>query len=159
MLAAGILLYWQLRPAPLGVIQKTDWYYDLQAGKLFVAWLESPPIEAPSGKLPDGKPAGVRAYVFSCGDCAVSEERQVLWLETFTVKPGGPSFDANGKRRPPTPPGNIASPDAGGVPLVKRPTDLDWVKNGSEEAKKMQSLPNCKDGSKPKRCSAPPLAG
>ncbi len=47
-----------------------NYYYDLNTGKLFVAATDDfPPIEAPSGPAPDGRKAGVRAYVFSCGDC------------------------------------------------------------------------------------------
>lgn len=42
------------------------WFYDLNTGKLFTAKNNLvPPIEAPSGPLLNGRPAGVRAYVFS----------------------------------------------------------------------------------------------
>ncbi len=47
------------RHYPMG---KQAWFYDLNTGKLFVAsGSETGPIEAPSGPLPDGRPAGLRA--------------------------------------------------------------------------------------------------
>ncbi len=45
---------------------KKSRFYDLNTGQLFVAKSDAVvPIEAPSGPLPNGKPAGVLAYVFS----------------------------------------------------------------------------------------------
>jgi hypothetical protein len=42
------------------------WFYDLNTGKLFTAKTGlTPPIAAPSGPLPDGRPAGVKAFVLS----------------------------------------------------------------------------------------------
>ena len=61
------------------------WYYDLNTGELFVAKSDRiPPIEAPSGRLPSGMPAGVRAHVFSCGDCENPDERFLGFLEMYT---------------------------------------------------------------------------
>jgi hypothetical protein len=45
------------------------YFYDLRGGTVFVAPASSvPPIQAPSGNGPDGKPAGVRAYIYSCDE-------------------------------------------------------------------------------------------
>lgn len=45
---------------------KKAWHYDLNTQKLFVAQADlQVPIDAPSGPLPDGTPAGVRAHVFT----------------------------------------------------------------------------------------------
>jgi len=64
---------------------KKGWYYDLNTGKLFIAKSDLiPPIEAPSGPLPDGKPAGVKAYVFSYTYEPNESERFIGFLETFT---------------------------------------------------------------------------
>jgi len=42
------------------------WFYDMNTGKLFTASSKKAgPIEAPSGPLPDGGPAGFRANVYS----------------------------------------------------------------------------------------------
>jgi hypothetical protein len=44
-----------------------------------------PPIEAPSkAKAPDGSPTGVRAWVFSCGDCSDKSKWFIGFLETYT---------------------------------------------------------------------------
>ena len=60
-----------------------DWYYDLNTGKLFTAVSgKIPPIKAPSGPLPDGKPAGVRAYVFSYTKEPNAPDKFIGFLET-----------------------------------------------------------------------------
>jgi hypothetical protein len=62
------------------------YFYDLSNGQLFAADTSAlPPIPAPSGKkTPDGRDAGVRAIVFSCGDCKDEKQRYIGYLETFT---------------------------------------------------------------------------
>jgi hypothetical protein len=62
------------------------YYYDLTNGQLFADdQYAFPPIPAPSGKkTPDGRDAGVRAYVFSCGDCNDEKTRFIGYLETLT---------------------------------------------------------------------------
>jgi hypothetical protein len=88
--ASGMLLLaiviWLLipdKPPPQVVTIEKEWYYDLNTGKLFTAekGLE-PPIDAPSGPLPDGKPAGVRAYVLSYVYEPNESERFIAFLET-----------------------------------------------------------------------------
>lgn len=61
---------------------KKAWFYDLNTGELFVASNElAGPIGAPSGPLACGRPAGVRAYVFSYSDEPNEAERFVGFLE------------------------------------------------------------------------------
>ena len=81
--ASGANAYWlmsgeELKPGPI----EMGYYYDLNSGELFVEpWDMAPPIEAPSGPLPDGRLfAGVRARVFGCGSC---EDTFVAYLEKF----------------------------------------------------------------------------
>jgi hypothetical protein len=79
------IIIWLLipdKPLPIVTIEK-EWYYDLNTGKLFTAekGLE-PPIAAPSGPLPDGMPAGVRAYVLSYAYEPNESERFIAFLET-----------------------------------------------------------------------------
>ena len=58
------------------------WFYDLGTGQLFRAKGNLlPPIDAPSGPLPNGESAGVRAKVFAFGDCADPSNRFIGWLE------------------------------------------------------------------------------
>jgi len=60
-----------------------EWFYDLNTGSLFVARKGLiPPIKAPSGPLPSGAPAGVRAYVFSYVDEPNEAERFIGFIET-----------------------------------------------------------------------------
>jgi hypothetical protein len=59
------------------------YYYDLNTGEEFVVESETvPPIEAPSGKPYNGKPAGVQVMYYSCGKCT-KEERFIGFLSTF----------------------------------------------------------------------------
>lgn len=60
-------------------LRRPIYFYDLGTGSLFVAPnTEVPPITAPSGKM------GVRAYVYSCGDCGDEAQRFIGYLETYT---------------------------------------------------------------------------
>ena len=77
----------QLIPNKYPIVIQTDkvWFYDLNTGKLFVGDRdEIPPIQAPSGKLPDGQLAGVKAYVFSYVHDPNDSERFVGYLEKYT---------------------------------------------------------------------------
>ncbi len=70
---------------PITSESQKNWYYDLNTETLFVVdGTKIPPIDAPSGKLPDGQPAGVRAYVFSYSRNPNESERFIGYLEKFT---------------------------------------------------------------------------
>jgi len=73
LLVLAIAKIFNHEPPPKPVVIENDWYYDLNTGKLFIAeaGLE-PPIQAPSGPTPDGKPAGVRGL---CPELQVRSER------------------------------------------------------------------------------------
>jgi len=80
-----VIVIWQAIPEKTVKVEKVEkeWFYDLNTGKLFVAKSgQIPPIKAPSGPLPDGKPAGVRAYVFSYSYEPNEAERFIGFLET-----------------------------------------------------------------------------
>jgi hypothetical protein len=68
------------------------WFYDLNTGTLFLSHRRDlGPVAAPSGSLPDGQPAGLRAHVYSyCLDPNESE-RFVGFLDK-------PDPHASGKR-------------------------------------------------------------
>jgi len=77
----------QLMPYRPPAIPQTykAWFYDLNTGKLFTAESrEIPPIDAPSGKLPDGQLAGVKAYVLSYLREPNESERFIGYLEKYT---------------------------------------------------------------------------
>lgn len=59
-----------------------EWFYDLNTSELFTAKKgQTPPIEAPSGPLPNGQLAGVRAYVLSYVDDPNEAERFIAFIE------------------------------------------------------------------------------
>ena len=62
---------------------ENEWYYDLNTKELFIAPKALPvPTEAPSGPLPNGKPAGVRACVLSYALEPKDSETFIGYLET-----------------------------------------------------------------------------
>jgi len=77
----------RLMPYKPPIISESNkiWFYDLNTEKLFVADEdEIPPIDAPSGKFPDGQPAGVRAYVLTYFQDPNESERFIGYLEKYT---------------------------------------------------------------------------
>jgi hypothetical protein len=68
------------RPKPITEV----YYYDIITGKLFPAPVkEFPPIATPDkSELANGMPAGVKANVFSCGQCTV-DQQYIGYLETY----------------------------------------------------------------------------
>ncbi len=79
-------LGWWILPEGTDEAPAKRWFYDLNTGELFAAEAsELPPIDAPSGGLPDadGSPAGVLANVIRIeGD----ETREVAYLQTYTAE-------------------------------------------------------------------------
>ena len=58
-------------------------WLDTNTGEYFRGPVDAqPPIEAPSGPRPDGRPAGVRVYTFACGHCGPDSEIYVSYFET-----------------------------------------------------------------------------
>ncbi|MHC4638033.1 MAG: hypothetical protein ACYTBV_11100 [Planctomycetota bacterium] len=79
-----VMLIWVLCPSDnLPVVSfKKEWYYDLNTSELFTARYGSKvPVKAPSGPLPSGEPAGVRAYVFSYAEEPNELELFIAFLE------------------------------------------------------------------------------
>jgi len=87
VLLLSVVIVWLVRPehVPKVAEYKKEWYYDLNTGELFIAKKGlTPPIEAPSGPLPDGGPAGVRAYVLSHVDEPNEAEHLIAFIEIAT---------------------------------------------------------------------------
>ena len=94
-------------------ISHKAWFYDLNTDKLFVDEdTKLPPIPAPSGPLPNGKPAGVRAHVYCRGLSENQSKPFIAFMETYKTEP------------PPTP---DSSPQPKSVRLIKRPKDEEWT--------------------------------
>ncbi len=82
LLVTIVWLSWPKKVVEEVVESELAWFCDLNTGELFVSRSElTGPIEAPSGPLPCGRPAGVRAYVFSYIDEPNESERFIGFLE------------------------------------------------------------------------------
>ena len=109
-------------------IAEKQWFYDLKHQRLFIEKKQLPPIEAPSGPLANGQPAGVRAYVFTYSDDPNTTDTFIGFLETIdpntdksTIGPmdlrvSGAEMFANGR-------------------LIRRIKDKKWVPANSQEGK------------------------
>jgi hypothetical protein len=105
-----------------------QWFYDLKHQRLFTAKKQLPPIEAPSGPLANGEPAGVRAYVFTYSDDPNTTDTFIGFLETtdpnidkssigpVDLRVSGAEIFAQGR-------------------LIRRVKDKKWVPADSEEGK------------------------
>ena len=120
--------------------QKKEWYYDLNTEQLFVsrAGLEVP-IKAPSGKLPDGNLAGVRAYVFTY--IINNEPNEAERFIGFLEKPDPNLIGSE-------PGGNLSGAERWGFgKLVRRQDDPNWVSANSEDGREVMEVlfyPNAK---------------
>jgi len=124
LLVVIVWLAWPETPVPV-VEHKKEWFYDLNTGRLFTAEKGlAPPIDAPSGPLPDGSPAGVRAYVLSYVDEPNEAERFIAFIETSNPQAGN-----NASERP----GPKLSPAMrwGRGKLLRRLQDKQWVPGDS----------------------------
>lgn len=121
------------------------WYYDLGDNQLFETKIDQhPPIEAPSGPGPDGKPAGVRAHVFACTNCDDADARFIGYLETYT--PEGKALKDRGDFRA-----------AAKFRLLREPDGSQWVKaqDPPGAAVVAQAIGRCPKGSKLQPCTPP----
>jgi len=103
---------------------KKGWFYDLNTGELFVAESDAVvPVEAPSGPLPNGRPAGVLAYVFSYVPEPNDSQRFIGFLEIPDPNFKADSFDSrlSGAKR------------WGQGKLICTPEDNKWVSANSKE--------------------------
>jgi len=105
------------------------WFYDLNTQELFAAPGDLvPPIEAPSGPLPDGTPAGVQAMVLASGD-----DKEVVFLmkypseikDQLEAQASGDVQDGAGMMPP--------------VRLVRAVSGGNWVLETSEEGTKLMN--------------------
>ena len=79
LVSLGVIIMTLTPSSPNRVVEV--YFMDTADGQLFVEKSNQlPPIVAPSGK------EGVRAFVFSCGDCGDEASRYVGWLETYTAE-------------------------------------------------------------------------
>jgi hypothetical protein len=133
VLVAGLIVFgiWLTLPKKVVEVEnyEKDWYYDLKHRRLFVARKgQIPPIEAPSGPLANGEPAGVRAYVFTYSNEPNTTETFIGFLETtdpnvdkssigpMDLRVSGAEIWSKGR-------------------LIRRVKDKEWVEANSEEGR------------------------
>ena len=113
------------RPVKIEDYEKS-WFYDLNTGKLFAAKNDLvSPIEAPSGPLSNGEPAGVLAYVFSYASEPNESQRFIGFLEIPdpNFNPDSADSQLSGARR------------WGQGRLIRRVEDKQWVSANSKEGR------------------------
>jgi hypothetical protein len=124
----GVTIIISLMPARRKSIEASskEWYYDLNTGKLFTAEEGLiPPIDAPSGPLGNGEPAGVKACVLAYVPEPNEAERFIGFLQMTDPNASNESEDSGGI--------------AGGAgrwgrgKLVRRVEDGGWVRADSGE--------------------------
>lgn len=135
------------------------WFYDTTTGSLFVEMSDRvAPIESPAkSRESEGKPTGVRAYLFSCGSCSDEKERFIGYFETHT-KAAQDAIINRPPDREGVPPVDISSLVDEGT-LVAKPVsgsaELVWVVMVSSEGQAIMrdavSKP-CADGKLPVQC-------
>ncbi len=139
-------------------VSRHAYYYDLNTGELFIDDAALiPPIDAPSGVLKgtERDKAGVRAYVFTCGEDSEAD-RYIAWLETYT--PEAQRLLTQTKPDKSTHP--LGGPAGGGpTPLVAQvnpdaPDKLTWTPSLSPMGVKLihSGITPCPNGSTPKPC-------
>ena len=80
-----VTLIWLALPDGTGQLEivKKGWFYDLNSGQLFTTRYNArPPVKAPSGPLPGGGRAGVKAYVLTYVDEPNESQWFIAFLET-----------------------------------------------------------------------------
>jgi hypothetical protein len=133
LLVVGVIAFLVWLSLPEKVVQvdtsEKQWFYDLNHQSLFVVKSgQLPPIEAPSGPLANGAPAGVRAYVFTYSNDPNTTDTFIGFLETIdpnvdksTIGPmdlrvSGAETFSEGR-------------------LIRRTKDKEWVEANSEEGR------------------------
>jgi hypothetical protein len=70
--------YWQQRPTREAIVVRQVYFYDLDKGEL----LTLPRDQVPPARTKSGEGKGVRAYVYSCGECT-KEQMFIGYLERY----------------------------------------------------------------------------
>lgn len=159
MFCALGILYCQLTSGGRGRGQQIthQYFYDLNTGELFEAEINlHPPIAAPSGPLQrdmrplrQGGPAGVRARVFSCTDCADRSSHFIGYLEMYPESVKRRLEQAGDQAM------MMMEMEAMQM-LVRRPDSERWVSSDRPEygqiMQDIYSRDRCPDGQRPRPC-------
>lgn len=123
---------------PKNNLRVVDVYFmDTADGSLFVDKSDKlAPVVAPSGK------DGVRAFVFSCGDCGDEKSHFVGWLETYT--PEAKKAIEAPVEDPEAGMGNYEVIEKGH--MVADPVNKKWYMSNSEEGYKIMDMMEARCG-------------
>lgn len=143
---AGYFLFRQVTAPPYDFVPGQVYFMDLTNGTLFVAPEELvPPIPTPSGKTtPDGRPAGVRAYLYTCGKC----DPGIKPLFLTTTVPGSALVELSAAEPADLPPVEAL------VALIARPPESpgaapDWKRLDSPAGAAIRAEPDSMCNGKP----------
>lgn len=130
----------------------TAYFFDLNTGQLFGgANGTQAPIAAPSNAgEPDSSPAGVRAYVYSCGQCGEADKQYIGYLEIYTPAQAGSLPEPAAK----LPPGGALLHDAQRQLVAKPSLDPEWQPAASDAGKAIirDARRKCSDNRFPANC-------
>ena len=125
LVVGGIaFLVWLSLPEKVVPVDTSEkqWFYDLNHQSLFtVKSGQFPPIEAPSGPLANGEPAGVRAYVFTYSDDPNTTDTFIGFLETIDPNVDKSKVGSMDLRV-------IGAAEFSEGRLIRRVKDKEWVK-------------------------------
>jgi hypothetical protein len=127
LVVTAIVCFWPEKTKRLKPPAKA-WFYDLNTGSLFSADKDLiPPIETPSGPLPNGEPAGVKACVLTYADSANQSNRFIGFVEKANrrAQAGGADEEQGGARQ------------WGHARLIRRLEDSEWVEADSPEGRRI----------------------
>ena len=133
LLVFGVIAFLVWLSLPEKVVQvdtsEKQWFYDLNHQSLFVVKSgQLPPIEAPSGPLANGAPAGVRAYVFTYSNDPNTTDTFIGFLETIDPNVDKSAIGPMDLRV------SGAETFSEGR-LIRRTKDKEWVEPNSEEGR------------------------
>ena len=137
--AAASVVALSTRPIPKAVMVKPRYFYDVNTSALFTASEDAPPIATKSEPLAN-QPAGVRAYVFSCGECSDEKARFIGFLHTYTPErrqKSLPAYEYARARDEAIPRAGQRDLFTGAGSLVRRAEDSKWFEADSEEGMKV----------------------
>lgn len=127
-------------------LTEAEFFYDIQQKRLFTArptpWT---PIDAPSGAK-----NGVKAYVYSCGECSDKDKRFIAFLEMYTDEALKSVID-----------GSISHEERSQLQgegwRIRKVDDQDWMQGTTKEARQMmRDASRCPDGKEAQRCRPEP---
>lgn len=158
VLGGSVVLIWWSRSGPSGAAPVRVYFLDLNTRELFAAPSTSiPAIAAPSDGAGATPLKGVRAFVFSCGDCRTEADRTIGWLETYSPegqKKLAPLFGPNRPPNGPTNPDEMQGILDPGEHLVADAKEENWYDANSPEAGRIRrdAMNPCPSGERPREC-------